>query len=450
VRSRHRDVVRWVPTGSPSNEHTFSGDPADPSCYDWARDARAVTAVIDLRPPERGRAALAALRSIRPDAAVLLLSTDVDDPDRANDGTVARRGELRDVLRLDLDDELQRLEAARRSFCLRQFAAGDGTVPILIHDDPDPDALSSALAVATLLGGSAERTPIVTLETMARPENRRMAELLNIRVTRVTAAELGRFERVITVDTQPRYLQTDGRPRFAVIDHHPPEPASYSAEFLDIRPHYGATATMMTEYLRAVDERRVNRSLATALLYGIRTDTDSLTRGVTPADVEAYAFLQERADPQLVRRMERPSFAPETAHAFGRALAELECDNELCVALLGELPADQAHVLADLADFCLNVENVTWVVAAAVIDGELVLTLRHVGQDPGAGEVAHAIARRGGHGGGHATMARAVLPAEQVHAIVNVAGVEERMAPAIRRLIREVMDELKGVASRPG
>jgi nanoRNase/pAp phosphatase (c-di-AMP/oligoRNAs hydrolase) len=450
LRSRHREVVRWVPNGSARKEHTFSGDPADPRCYEWARDALAVTAVIDLRSPERVRAALAALRSVRSDAAVLLISTDVEDLDQADDGTVARRGELRDVLRLDLDDELQRLEAARRAFCLREFAAGDETVPILIHDDPDPDALSSALAVATLLGASPARTPIVTLEPMTRPENRRMAELLNIKVTRITAAELRRFKRVITVDTQPRQLQVDGRPRFAVIDHHPPESASYSAEFVDIRPSYGATATMMTEYLRAGDDRRVNCSLATALLYGIRTDTDSLTRGVTPADVEAYAFLQERADPQLVRRMERPSFAPETAHAFGQALSEMEFDNELCVADLGELPADQAHVLADLADFCLNVKNVTWVVAVALIDGELVLTLRHVGHGPGAGEVARALVQRGGRGGGHATMARAMLPAEQVDALMSAAGSEARTAPAIRRLIREVMDELNAVASRPG
>src|SRR5690606_32538584 len=157
-----------------------------------------------------------------------------------------REGRLRDVLRVDVEEELQRLEDERRAYCLRRFAAERGVVPILIHEDPDPDAVSSALAVSDLLGAGPERHPIVTLDDMTRPENRRMAELLHIRVTRVTIEELRRFERVITVDTQPRGLQRNGRPRVAVIDHHPPE-RDYVADFADIRPRYGATATMLTE-----------------------------------------------------------------------------------------------------------------------------------------------------------------------------------------------------------
>jgi nanoRNase/pAp phosphatase (c-di-AMP/oligoRNAs hydrolase) len=275
-----------------------------------------------------------------------------------------------------------------------------------------------------------------------------MAELLHIRVTRVTLDELRRFERVITVDTQPRDLQQEGRPRLAVIDHHPRE-TSYSAEFSDVRDEYGATATMMTEYLRAASDRRMSGALATALLYGIRTDTDSLMRGVTPADVEAYAFLQAQADLQLVRRIERPSFAPDTAVAFGRALMEMDAEDELCAVYLGELSQDEAHVLADLADFCLNLENTTWVVAGAEIDGNLILTLRHTGHEPGAGEIARAIARMGGEGGGHATMARVVLPREKAGELLSPAG-GEGVGSAIRRLVRNVLDEVKGVASRPG
>lgn len=447
IRSRHRDVRRWVP-GAARGAHEFSGDPQDPSSYEWAREAHAVTAVIDLTPASRARDALAALRQVRSDAAVLLLSDEVGDVDGLNDGTLARSGELRDVLRLDLDEELLRLEAERRAYCLREFAAGEDLLPILIHEDPDPDALSSALAVAMLLGGSPERMPIVTMEPMTRSENRRMADLLRIRVTRVTPDELRRFERIIVVDTQPRDVQVDGRPRVAVIDHHPQE-NGYTADFLDVRDEYGATATMLTEYLRATDEERIGRTLATALLYGIKTDTDSLVRGVTPADVEAYAFLQARADVNLVRRIERPSFSAGTAHSFGRALAGLEMEGELCVAFLGELGQDEGHVLADLADFCLSIENVTWVVAAASLDGELVLTLRHTGQGPGAGEVARAIAARGGSGGGHSTMARVVIPAEHGGGLLAHAR-DEGMAQAIRRFVREVIDEVKGVASRPG
>jgi hypothetical protein len=231
VRSRSRDVRVWVDADQGQGQGVFAGDPTEPATFEWARDAHGVTAVIDMSPSDMARGALQALREVRPDAAVLVLSDDVSDLDGLSDGTLARSGKLRDVLRLDLDEELLRLEAERRVHCLREFAAGEDVVPILIHDDPDPDAVSSALAVAALLGGRPDRTPIVTMDAMTRPENQRMAELLHIRITRVTRDELRRFARIITVDTQPRDLQVAGQPRLAVIDHHPIE-HSYDADFL--------------------------------------------------------------------------------------------------------------------------------------------------------------------------------------------------------------------------
>jgi nanoRNase/pAp phosphatase (c-di-AMP/oligoRNAs hydrolase) len=448
VRSPAHDVRRWVEPAHPADDE-FAGDPTDPQTYAWTRAAQGVTAVIHLTPVERARGALLALRRVRPDAAVLLLSNEVADLDRDRDGTLARAGELRDVLRLDLDEELQRLEAERRGYILREFAAGDDVVPILIHDDPDPDAVSSALGVATLLESTPERTPIVTLDEIRRPENRRMVELLRIRVTRVTEEELRRFHRVITVDLQPAELQRAGRPRLAVIDHHPPV-AGYDAEFRDVRPEYGATATMLTEYLRAAQPHGMTSTLATALLFGIKTDTDSLTRGVSPADVAAYAFLQERADLAKVRRFERPSYPADTARAYGRALAEMVCSQELCAAFLGELADDQTHVLADLADFCLGIEEITWVVVGALVDGELILTLRHAGgPGPGAGDIARALAASNGSGGGHATMARATLPPAAWRHMVD-DRMDGGMPAAVHRLARRTIDDVTESASRRG
>ncbi|HSJ07138.1 MAG TPA: DHH family phosphoesterase [Longimicrobiales bacterium] len=445
VRSRDRDVWRWQPEPPPGADGVFGGDPTRPEGFEWIRDARAVTAVIDLQPADRARAALTAIRAVRPDAAVLVLSDELADLGGARDGTLARGGELRDVLRLDLEEELERLEAERRAHCLREFAAGDDVVPILIHEDPDPDAVSSALAVSALLGAGADRAPIVTFRELTRPENRRMVDLLRILVTTITREELCAFERVITVDTQPGGLQRDGRPRFAVVDHHPAE-GGYEAEFADIRPGYGATATMLTEYLRAVSPDMPGRPLATALLFGIRTDTDGLSRAVSPADVEAYAFLQERADLQLVRRFERPSLAVETVHRFGTALRHADCEGDLCVSVLGPLETDETPLLADVADFCLGIEHVTWSVAAALLDDDVVLTIRHVGTGTGAGALARAIARRGGRGGGHATMARAALPPQ---CAADLIGPDPLDAASIRDYLRGEIDGLgDGEASR--
>lgn len=314
-------------------------------------------------------------------------------------------------------------EVQQRLEELRKFAEGDDDVPILLHPDPDPDALASAVAVRGLLRRDPDSTPIVTLGDITRPENRRMAEILHMRVTTVSEGELLNLARVIAVDFQPDFLTGKNGPRLAIIDHHPNE-TSPDAEFVDIRPQYGATATMMTEYLRTEDERRIAAPLATALLYGIKTDTDTLSRGCIAADVEAYAFLQERADLPLLRKLERPSYSIETARIYGCALGNIATEDDIAAVFLAEIAEDDAHVLADIADFCLALEEITWSVAGAVIGDKIVLTIRHLGGSVGAGDLAKELSGKWGTGGGHATMARAVLPLEGEYQKLSRGGTD--------------------------
>lgn len=426
ARSAHRRVRTWV-SKREAAAGEFTGDPADAATYQWIVDARSVTAVICLNDDARAQRAVAALRDVRADAAVLVLSEALDEA--GGDGTLTRSGELRDVLRLDLEDELVRLEAERRVFCLRAFADHADIVPILIHPDPDPDALSSALAVRTVLGRNDRTAPIITSLAMRRPENRRMAELLGMHVTQVTREEIAQLSRVIVVDMQPADVIGPDT-LAAVIDHHPPEP-EYQADFLDVRPEYGSVASMMTEYLRACDEDAVGTGLATALIHGIRTDTDFLTRGVVASDVEAYAFLQTHCDLTLLRRIQEPSYPESAIRAYGRALHNVCIADGIAVAFAGELDDDESHILADLADFCMGIEGVTRAVTSGVVANKLVLTLRDTGRDGGVAEIARVIGEKGGTGGGHPTMARAVIPLESVP-----DWSEENAEAAILELVR--------------
>lgn len=434
VRSGEREIQRWSADGSCIVEGTFercfTGEPTDPATYRWTESAPSITVVIELRDLERARSIEHAVRTVRPDAAVLILCDGCDEA--PGDGTLARSGRLRDVLRLDLDEELQRLESQRRVHRLRRFAGDVAVVPILVHPDPDPDAVSAALAVRALLRRKPDEAPIVTECAMTRPENRRMADLLHIQVTEVSEAELRALERVIAVDTQPAGFG-EQRPRLAVIDHHPQEICH--AEFADIRPGLGACATMLTQYLRADDERRIGPTMATALLHGIRTDTDSLTRGVTPADVEAYAFLQKRADLALLRRLERGVFTRQLFRSFVAALAEAGLEGEALVAFLGSVDSDEAHKIADLADFGLGVEGVLWSVGCAFAGDTFAMAIRYQGTGEGAGPLARRISGNGS-GGGHAFMARVEWPAAE--AVEKFGGMErDAVTNGVLRLLRE-------------
>lgn len=297
-------------------------------------------------------------------------------------------------------------DCARKVHDLRTFATGTDTVPILVQQDPDPDGMASALGLRALLHREEQESPIISLGEVTRPENQRMAELLDLRVVRVSQAELSRYERVVAVDTQPAPVRS--RTRYAVVDHHPVR-EGYSADFVDIRPEIGAASTIVTQYLRIADERRITPRLATALIYGIRTDTEVLRRGTAPADIEAYAFLQGIADQDLLRKIGRPAFSDVVVRAMGRALAGLRTEGNVAIAYVGRLDDRSAHVLPNLADFCLAIEGVSWSAAAGLVDDELVMNIRHVGGGPGAGDLARAMAEEAGMGGGHRSMARVAI-----------------------------------------
>lgn len=277
-----------------------------------------------------------------------------------------------------------------------------------------------------------------------------MLQLLKLSVTEVKPEELYRFDRLVIVDTQPRGLDNSRLGRLAVIDHHP-EDDGYEAELVDIRPDYGACASMLTEYLRAVDSRRVGRQLATALLYGIKTDTDNLTRGVTPADVRAYAFLQSRADLEVLHRIERPMYSVALLHTYGRALAAVAVESGVAATFAGTLEEADAHILAELADLCLSIEGVCWAVVGGVVGEEVVLNVRHLGEEQrgerqgpvvegGAGALAHRLAGQAGQGGGHATMARATWPRTAADQRLFAPSMDE----AAKLLLRRVRSDLEG------
>lgn len=298
------------------------------------------------------------------------------------------------------------MDTAKRVHDLRTFVRGTSVVPVLVQDDPDPDGMASALGIRTLLHRSEADCPVISLGEITRPENQRLAELLDLRVVRVSESELHGFKRVIAVDTQPAPVES--KTRYAVIDHHPVR-TGYSADIVDIRPEMGAAATMITQYLRVGDERRITPRLATALIYGIRTDTEVLRRGTTPADIEAYAFLQGIADQELLRKIGRPAFSPDAVRAMGAALAGIAIDGDIGVAYAGSLDRRAAHVLPNLADFCLTIEGVSWSAAAALVEDELVINIRRVGATLAAGNLARALAQEEGMGGGHRSMARVAL-----------------------------------------
>ena len=107
-----------------------------------------------------------------------------------------------------------------------------------------------------------------------------------------------------------------------IIDHHPIA-GDYEAGFIDIQPDYGANSTMMTEYLKTARIKPSPR-LATALFYGIKTDTDDFARGSVSRDIIALRYLYEFANLNIIKKVESSEFSIKMLPVFNRALESLD------------------------------------------------------------------------------------------------------------------------------
>jgi nanoRNase/pAp phosphatase (c-di-AMP/oligoRNAs hydrolase) len=317
--------------------------------------------------------------------------------------------DLAELLAPSLTTELGRsLTRARVQQYQRYFADAD-RVLILLHNEPDPDALAAGLALRNLLRRTRTTAIIGAMQGVTRPENVRMADLLDIQVETVTREEFASFDRIATVDVQPHYFG-GLLPRVdLVIDHHP-EQLGYTTVFKDVRADYGSTCTILTEHLRAVDVS-ISERTATAMLYAIKSDTLFFARQTNPVDLEAFTFLYPLADPALIRKMEGAEITIERLEHVTRALSTSRLRHRVFSAFLGETTRED--FIPYTADFLLQVEDVKWTIVSGIVGGQLIVSVRNLGYSRNAGEFVKANFGDIGSAGGHRAMAKAVVPIER-------------------------------------
>src|SRR6266851_5369193 len=212
---------------------------------------------------------------------------------------------------------------------------------VLTHDNPDPDAVASACGLSFLLEhGAHVHAQAAYGGIIGRAENKALLKVLHLPIQPVGRVEASQFDLVCLVDTQPEVGNYSLAARSApelVIDHHPARPASLLSAFHDVGGPAGATSTLVTQYLRAA--RLVpGPALATALFYGIKSDTRDLGREVEGADVECYNWLFPHVDKQALSRIEHPQVPARYFAAYHTAYerARLHGNGQACVVDLGE------------------------------------------------------------------------------------------------------------------
>jgi len=354
------------------------------------------------------RSSVSAIAQAAPSSAILVMS-DKLEADDIPDHPCLRRTGLRTQIRDDVDLDFAHLGNLRRVVRLRELLGSREKIGILLQPDPDPDGIAAGYALRILLGRKAPTAPLISFGDIKRPENVAMVEALGLDVRIITPEELDEFDGLALVDVQPTVFGDNPPARVlsvdVVIDHHP-ERTGYDAVVKDIRTSYGATASIMTEYLTAAGTE-IRQKLGTALLYGIKSDTQLLGRDTSTRDMQAFATVHASHSPALLRRIERPALPQDGLRALGRALATTSVEEGIHLLVLGRVRED---VIPQVADLGLQAEGAEWAIAAGTVGGDLVFSVRNVGYVRAAGEVVRAVVEGLGVGGGHRSMAKGIIP----------------------------------------
>lgn len=290
----------------------------------------------------------------------------------------------------------------------RQETAKDERWCVLIN--ADPDALASALAFKRLMHSKTQAVDILRINEVARPDNLAMIRYLRIPVKPMQPEKLSTYARFAMVDSQPSHNPAFANLKFdVIIDHHPLtnlDDLLLPGAFCCIRP-VGATSTIMTQFLQAM-RLRPGPLLATALLYGIRTDTATFERSGGEEDLRAYQWLSHHAENMLLRRISRSEYLRSWLPFFSRAFRTLvDCKGGGAYAALNEVPV--ADLLVSVADFFTKVHGLKWIAVSGVVNKTVIVVFRGDGCRD-IGRFADACFHDVGTAGGHRNMARAEFP----------------------------------------
>jgi nanoRNase/pAp phosphatase (c-di-AMP/oligoRNAs hydrolase) len=288
-------------------------------------------------------------------------------------------------------------------------SVGDGKLAIIVHDNPDPDAISSAMGLKEIANSVGVKADILYKGIIGHHENKAFINLLDIEMDNSKDFKASDFEKIALIESSApgvNNLLPPGTKVSIVIDHHQANFEDVEAEYKDIRPNMGATATIMTKYLQEL-EIPVKTELATALLYGIKVDTDDFKRNTDPADLTAAAYLFPLANQDILNRLETPSKSTESIDILGEAIKNRQIKGSYLISNVGTIR--DRDTLAQAADYLLTLEGITTTLIFGLGEDTIYVSGRSRDDRINIGKIL-ADAFGSDKAGGHAALAGAQIP----------------------------------------
>jgi len=293
---------------------------------------------------------------------------------------------------------------------LMDIVQPDDSLLLLMYGSPDPDAIASAMALHEIIRKrkGLSKSAFASTEPLIRQQNLEFVSSLHLHVHLINQVDIKDYRLIALLDAQPSFFGKSLsfiNPQI-VLDHHPRQ-GQWTALLEDVRPHYGALSSVLTEYLLC-SRIKIPRNLHTALLYGIKTDTDNFDRTTIIEDIRAYSYHTKYANIPLIRRIELNQTPVRFLKYFNACYHNMKNFRGRRVCFLGSV--ESADVCVQIADFYLHLIGTYYVVVAGIVGNRLIIIFRGDGYRQNCGEIAQRAFGSIGKGGGHRSAARMEIP----------------------------------------
>lgn len=285
------------------------------------------------------------------------------------------------------------------------------SLAIVNHANPDPDCIASALALEEI-ASSEDISDIKLLYCgdVSHQQNQAFINLLDIPLRHPSAVPtISEYPSLALVDhsrLDPEFPHPSEFHIEIIIDHHAVSEVS-DAEFIDRRPNYGATATIVIDYLRELDHDPSTK-VASALLFALHRERLDHARSPTIREYNAASFIYPYADNELINQLYSAAYTPATLDAISEAIRCREVRGSRLVT--GVERTAEASALPQAADYLLHLEGVDTVLVEGVVDDTVHLSARSIDPQIHLGEILTDAFGDVGSAGGHKDMAGAQIP----------------------------------------
>jgi len=393
-----------------------------------------------------GEAAVRRLRESSKDLIIMAVSSDEGAEALRKAGADIALG-VPEVQSSSLLREVEDLEVRRLSQAILATVRSSAPkgLAIFCHDNPDADTLASAWALQHICEHAHVKAVIYYIGVMNMPQSKELVKLLGLKIKALSTAQevleaIATHSKLALVDSA-RPGENNSLPPTAVpaivVDHHSTNMSVKPGEAYDIRGNVGSTSSLMTAHIIDLGIP-MDVKLATALFYGMKTDTAGFTSNVSTADLMAAAYLSAYVYKPLLDMFELPPMPRTTLNALGMALGDREVRKHLSIAYLGELPDRSALPVA--VDLLMQEEGVQTAVALALVENAVHLSARNKDKRLHLGEALHLAFKGMGSAGGHASSAGGQL---RVEALAGGTQGNEAGAKAVENAKAMLFEALK-------